>query len=96
MPRGDRRGPEGFGPMTGRGMGYCAGNDTPGYMNGFKGFFRRGLGCGRGFGRGFGYGYYYEPPTKEETKEFLTEEMNYLKKQMEDIQKRLNELNDEE
>ena len=23
MPRGDRTGPTGFGPMTGRGAGYC-------------------------------------------------------------------------
>ncbi len=32
MPRGDRTGPSGMGPMTGRGMGYCAGFDRPGYM----------------------------------------------------------------
>ncbi|NLG67487.1 MAG: DUF5320 domain-containing protein, partial [Actinobacteria bacterium] len=25
MPRGDGTGPEGMGPMTGRGAGYCAG-----------------------------------------------------------------------
>jgi len=25
VPGGDRTGPEGFGPMTGRGMGYCTG-----------------------------------------------------------------------
>lgn len=33
MPRGDRTGPWGFGPMTGRGAGYCAGYPTPGYAN---------------------------------------------------------------
>jgi len=56
MPRGDRTGPNGMGPMTGRGAGFCAGFAMPGYMNpvGFqgRGFARRG---GRGFGRGFGY-----------------------------------------
>ena len=31
MPRGDRRGPEGTGPMTGRALGYCAGNNQPGF-----------------------------------------------------------------
>ncbi|MCK5822907.1 MAG: DUF5320 domain-containing protein [Bacteroidales bacterium] len=65
MPRGDRTGPAGNGPMTGRQMGYCAGNDQAGYTSGFGGFarglrrgfgFRRGPGFGRGFGRGFGYG----------------------------------------
>lgn len=28
MPGGDGTGPAGLGPMTGRGMGYCAGNDS--------------------------------------------------------------------
>ncbi|MDI3534182.1 MAG: hypothetical protein PWQ82_547 [Thermosediminibacterales bacterium] len=31
MPRGDGTGPRGLGPMTGRGMGYCAGFPVPGY-----------------------------------------------------------------
>jgi hypothetical protein len=33
MPRGDRTGPMGMGPMTGRAAGYCAGYPVPGYMN---------------------------------------------------------------
>jgi len=33
MPRGDRTGPMGLGPMTGRAAGYCAGYPTPGFMN---------------------------------------------------------------
>lgn len=49
MPRGDRTGPWGQGPMTGRGMGYCAGYAVPGYAN-------PGFGTGMGYGRGFGYG----------------------------------------
>lgn len=62
MPRGDRTGPEGMGPMTGRAAGDCAGYDVPGYANptgrrglgrGFGRGFGRGL--GRGFGRGFGW-----------------------------------------
>jgi len=63
MPGGDRTGPNGLGPMTGRGAGYCAGYPVPGYMNpvpGRGGFgygrgFGRGRGRGRGFGRGFGW-----------------------------------------
>ena len=30
MPKGDKTGPEGKGPKTGRGLGYCNGNDKPG------------------------------------------------------------------
>lgn len=53
MPGGDRRGPWGQGPMTGRGAGFCAGNAMPGYMNACgRGFFR-GVGRGRGFRRWF-------------------------------------------
>ena len=33
MPGGDRTGPRGAGPMTGRAAGYCAGYATPGYAN---------------------------------------------------------------
>ncbi|MBN1408705.1 MAG: DUF5320 domain-containing protein [Calditrichaceae bacterium] len=47
MPRGDRTGPLGEGPMTGRQLGYGAGYDSPGYTKG------PGMGMGRGFfGRG--------------------------------------------
>jgi hypothetical protein len=48
MPRGDRTGPMGFGPMTGRGAGYCAGSGAPGFMNpaGRGGFYGRGGGRG--------------------------------------------------
>ncbi len=59
MPRGDRTGPGGFGPMTGRGAGYCAGYAVPGYMNpGMRG----GMGYGRGRGRGFGRMHYWGGP----------------------------------
>jgi len=58
MPGGDRTGPMGAGPMTGRGAGYCAGYNMPGYMNPVWGNnYARGGGFGRGFGRGFGMGY---------------------------------------
>ena len=69
MPRGDRTGPEGRGPLTGRRAGYCAGENVPGYANeqvppmGMgRGFGRgggrgRGRGGGRGWGRGGGRGW---------------------------------------
>jgi hypothetical protein len=53
MPRGDRTGPAGQGPRTGRAMGYCAGYAAPGYMNPGPGL---GLGMGRGLGGGRGGG----------------------------------------
>lgn len=55
MPGGDRTGPMGMGPMTGRGAGYCAGYPTPGYMNPISGR-GRGFGFGRGWGQGRGWG----------------------------------------
>jgi len=51
MPRGDRTGPAGMGPMTGRAAGYCAGFPVPGFMNpvGGRGYWGRGRGGGRGW-----------------------------------------------
>ena len=61
MPRGDRTGPRGLGPMTGRAAGYCSGSQVPGYMNPMPGFpgprFGRGRGWGMGWGRGWGRGW---------------------------------------
>jgi hypothetical protein len=42
MPRGDRTGPGGLGPMTGRMAGYCAGFNRPGFT-----------GFGRAYGNAF-------------------------------------------
>jgi len=50
MPRGDRRGPNGMGSMTGRAAGLCSGAGAPGYMHsGAAGGY--GMGAGRGAGR---------------------------------------------
>lgn len=57
MPAGDRTGPSGMGPMTGRAAGYCAGNDMPGYMNPVYGRGFRGRGFGGG-GRGWRHRFY--------------------------------------
>ncbi|MFX1597102.1 MAG: DUF5320 domain-containing protein [Promethearchaeota archaeon] len=126
MPGGDRTGPGGLGPMTGRALGYCAGYDTPGYTKGpGMGFgFGRGWGRGRGwwrgrgigYGRGWGLGYGYSIPiytpytpgiapqiTPEsqlsmlkQEKSYLESEMNGIKKVLEDISKRIGELEKEE
>jgi len=49
MPWGDRTGPMGYGPMTGRGAGLCAGYPAPGHTN-------------PGFGRGFRNTFYAGVP----------------------------------
>ncbi|MDO9546140.1 MAG: DUF5320 domain-containing protein [Pelolinea sp.] len=47
MPAGNKTGPQGMGPKTGRAAGYCVGNNQPGFVN---------QGFGRGFSRGmFGH-----------------------------------------
>ena len=58
MPFGDRTGPWGSGPMTGRAAGVCAGFGVPCFAipGGGRGFGRGGWGRGRGWGRGFGGG----------------------------------------
>lgn len=57
MPGGDRTGPWGQGPMTGRGAGYCGGGAWPGYASGWPGrrFARGAWGGGPGFGAGRGW-----------------------------------------
>jgi hypothetical protein len=54
MPHGDRTGPTGQGPMTGRAMGICAGSDVPGYANPAPGM---GMAWGRNAGMGRGRAY---------------------------------------
>ena len=67
MPRGDRMGPAGMGPRSGRAAGYCAGFDVPGFdhpgpgRGRGRGFGRGGGGFGRGFG-GFRHGFAWSGP----------------------------------
>jgi hypothetical protein len=108
MPRGDRTGPIGMGPMTGRRMGFCAGYSYPGFMFGGPGYgMGRGMGAGRGFGRGLGlgrnrgwrYGGYggvwgYPPQsfTQEDEVAYLENQAKEIKEDLNQIKTRLNEL----
>ncbi|MGB5912006.1 MAG: DUF5320 domain-containing protein [Promethearchaeia archaeon] len=120
MPSGDRTGPRGLGSLTGRGLGYCAGYDSPGYTKGFGMGLGRGWGRGRGVSRGVGYGrgrgWSYRGPiytpvytsypsgiipkiTPEnqltmlkQEKEYLETDMNGIKSAIDDISKRIEEL----
>ena len=57
MPGGDGTGPEGMGPMTGGGFGFCADPDAPGYTPvGLGRGYRAGWGRGMGWGRRGGWG----------------------------------------
>ncbi len=53
MPFGDRTGPLGQGPRTGRGAGFCTGSAVPGSMNRGGGFGRGHGGGGRGWRNAF-------------------------------------------
>lgn len=59
MPAKDKTGPEGKGPMTGRGFGDC--NPEASNQRGFG----RGCGCSRGGGCGQGRGFGYRNQIKE-------------------------------
>jgi Family of unknown function (DUF5320) len=57
MPAGDRTGPWGLKPRTGKGLGYCSGYRAPGFL--FPGpslGFGRGSQFGRSLSRGMGRG----------------------------------------
>ncbi|MFP4548033.1 MAG: DUF5320 domain-containing protein [Fidelibacterota bacterium] len=99
MPRGDRRGPEGFGAMTGRGLGYCAGYDSPGFTKGTPrggAGFGRGMGSGRGMGRGHGYAWrvnYPQPHYPAAPAYSREQELDMLKGQAEDMKTSLEAIN---
>jgi hypothetical protein len=105
MPRGDRTGPMGYGPLTGRRMGFCAGYDAPGFANlRGGGGLGRAWGRGGGFGRGMafrggrqGWGGYPVPagfqgygPAEEATQ--IRSEIDVLEKTLETLKKRLDEV----
>ncbi|MCF7916603.1 MAG: DUF5320 domain-containing protein [Candidatus Omnitrophica bacterium] len=106
MPAGNGTGPAGLGPRTGRAAGYCAGYDTPGYVNPGGVGFGRGFGRGRGLGYGRGYGLHratYVPqvacnqlPTAKEETNYLKEEAKSLKGELEAINQRIKNLESED
>lgn len=136
MPGGDGTGPQGFGPMTGRAAGFCAGFSAPGYANpiGGRGYWGGGRGMGMGRGRGGGWGrrnWYYATglpgwqragygmpawggyaggthgypaaypggfpagPTAEQEQQALKQQSEYLQQSLDDINKRIEELEKE-
>lgn len=98
MPGGDRTGPLGYGPKTGRAAGYCARYQEPGYMNPIM---------GRGGGRGNRNWSYassltgkqrdaYISPSREITGlqnlAELKDHAEYLENELKEIRKRIQEI----
>lgn len=90
MPAGNRMGPEGRGPLTGRRMGLCVGNNVS--DSSFSGGFGRGFRRGNSgaFRRGFGN---FKSPNFQtlSDKEAITNEMNDLKEQLSFLEQKLAE-----
>jgi len=94
MPGGDRTGPLGQGPMTGRRAGFCTGNNAPGYNNGPP------MGLGRGFGRGRGFRNRrfwnnYPEPTQYPAQERPIEPSYSLEQQKQQLEQSLQNLEEE-
>jgi hypothetical protein len=108
MPGRNGTGPRGAGPMTGRGMGVCAGHAAPGYANPMPGRgmgrgcrLRQGYGGQVGRGRGTGWGRRAAPfcgnapdaaPTREQEISTLKGEAEHLAGTLEEIKKRIAEM----
>lgn len=107
MPGFDRTGPMGAGPRTGRGMGYCGSpTGTPAFGVGGRFGWGRGFGFGRGFGGGgMGFGWRnrffaasvpaWAPPTPEQEAADLKAQAEWMKGQLDAIQKRIEDISSE-
>lgn len=100
MPRGDRTGPDGWGPMTGRRLGFCTGYAVPGFMTQSGFGFGRGRG-GRGPRGAWSMGFSNTPrsfappvyPIPEQTElNALRQQAEYLTQTMDEINRRISEL----
>ena len=83
MPRLNKAGPMGNGPVTGRGMGICTGTRNSGV------FYGRGMGRNRNFGSRFGrgQGFGFNQNFRNAVTAFTPEkEKQYLKEQKEFFQ----------
>jgi len=101
MPFRDGTGPAGMGPMTGRGMGPCAGYSGIGRMGtgfGRFGFFGRGRGH-RNWFRATGLPFWARnpiftatAPSQEDEMAALKSDAEFLKASLKNIEDRMNEL----
>jgi hypothetical protein len=106
MPGGDRTGPFGSGPRSGRGLGFCGGSGGPGSAGGGSR-----AGANRGAGRGwrhwfratglpgwlrFGAGSDQSAPNApaDVNKEYLTRRLKALEQERDVVKEQLDQLND--
>ena len=104
MPGGDRTGPMGMGPRTGRGAGFCGGAGAPGVISRMGGAFL-GRGRGRG-GRGWRNMFHAtglpgwmrsgpggvapaEVPASEAERQSLQDQVETLQSQLDELKRRL-------
>jgi len=89
MPAFDQTGPQGMGPMSGRGFGPCGKGKRFGMGMGFGRCGRIGKGLGRYFG-------WNVPQSKEEKLEDMENYKKALQEEMEDVDKQLMSLQKQE
>jgi hypothetical protein len=103
MPGGDRTGPRGAGPMSGRGYGLCGGYEAPGFVQGnATPWFARG---GGPWGGGHGWRHWYHatglprwarfgapPLSAEQEKEALKGQATRLEDELAAMRRRIEEL----
>ena len=77
MPYRDGTGPQGAGPLTGRGLGSCG----QGLARGRGGLFGRNLGLGRGLGFGRRWTQTDERATLDEEEQILKEELAQIQEE---------------
>ena len=94
MPGGDRTGPLGDGPMTGKRMGYCVSIENITFPIGYgRGMRRRNRFSGsRGSGFGFRGGFGFQQKNIEDEKSAIENEMKVLKEQLSYLEKRMEEI----
>ena len=103
MPGGDQTGPMGMGPMTGRGIGFCAGYRAAGSMHRMGGCgFGRGGGRGRrnqffatgvpGWARAGNSAGFPAASTTEQEQQSLKQQAQHLQDSLDAVNKRIQEL----
>jgi hypothetical protein len=107
LPRGNKMGPMGFGPRSGRGAGFCAGYPAPGYLNPGprrgRAFWHRGWGwCHHpvpGHSMPYYPGYCVSQPNPDDERAILEDqakmlqaEIDALKTDLKEIERRAQEL----
>ena len=90
MPGGDCTGPQGMGPRTGRGAGWCAGRGR-GFRGGFGGWGAPGWGWAAPHAPAYGYGAAWPETAAEEIAE-LGAQARQLERALDGIRRRIEEL----